>query len=685
MGNNVPVKRSAWLKRWATDVPTRTGAIAAAWSLPGSLARGLQPRSPVDQAIASGVVVAFNFQMTAATWASVAALAAVRPGRRATPVTTLAVAGGALLVAAAAAKATEKSAPDSLIAATCNSAAHRLGFSAIAGASATVWDHVLHTRLKLEPGIDTTLLPNIATGAVLASGLVIKRQMRARKYGDAAPDRKTVNRKNRKQLVQALGIGAATAVGLTALTVGEQFAAHQIERVLGKASGGDAGALGNLIAHGLILGGLTAGGVVGLRYVTSELQQRDDIVEPAYPQPPTSPYVSAGPRSAIPFDSMGKEGRRFVLMALDAESIEQVMGEKAVDPVRVVGGYESAPTVEERARLMVQDLKALGGFDRSLICIGSPTGVGYLNYTVTEALEYLARGDCATVVPQYALVPSALALPKTSEGISLTRMVISSIREEIESMPPHKRPRLVLFGESLGANIALDSAKNIPEMDRLDIESGLYLGVPFRTAFWKRWRPDHTSVDPDGRVVLVADAVAAVPDPANVTISGSHVMVIHDDDPVNKYNFTMIFQQPWWLGPPMTRPPLVPRETRFRPITSFVLATVDIKNGMQSKPGEFIRRGHDYRIDARAGLQLAFGLPASQAQVDAIETALREREQEWATIRMVARNIDRAKRAISQTLAAWGQKNVIDLADLDPASMTVKPSLVERLGSTPVG
>jgi len=45
-------------------------------------------------------------------------------------------------------------------------------------------------------------------------------------------------------------------------------------------------------------------------------------------------------------------------------------------------------------------------------------------------------------------------------------------------------------------------------------------------------------------------------------------------------------------------------------------------NGMQSKPGTFVRRGHDYRIDIVTGLIRAFGLRATQQQEAAVEEAL---------------------------------------------------------------
>jgi uncharacterized membrane protein len=423
------------------------------------------------------------------------------------------------------------------------------------------------------------------------------------------------------------------------------------------------------------------GGVAAVRGVTSRLQRRDDIVEPAYPKPPTSVHVSAGPASSMGFDTLGKEGRRFVLMALTPDDITAVMGEPAIEPVRVVGGYESSDGIDERARLTLQDMSDCGAFDRGLIVVGSPTGVGYFNYSLAEALEYLTRGDCAIVVPQYALVPSALALTRTTEAEELTRLILDGIRERLATIPAHDRPRVVLAGESLGANIALDVAHDVdgiaslPVLQQLGVDGGLYLGVPFRTRLWDAWRHAPHEVDPAGDLQLVSQ-----PDEASPLPSGSmrHLMVVHHDDPVNKYSYDMVLQPPWWMGPPATRPPLVPRETKFRPITSFVLATIDLLNGMQSKPGTFVRRGHDYRIDLCEGSQQAFGLTCTPEQGAAIERALREREQEWATRRMVARKIDKARRAIQRQLAEWGTPS-IDLADLDPEAI-LEPRKTSRLG-----
>jgi uncharacterized membrane protein len=659
--------RSGWITRWATDAPIQAGIAGASWSVSGTFARGLLPRRPMQQAVATGVVAATHYQLTATAWATLQALGALpgqRPGTRA----NLVIAGTGIVAGLSTAAIANRYSEDSLVAGATAMAGRITAFAALAGGSSELWDQLLHKRLGLQPGLDTTLLPAVATGGAVVAFSILSRSRRASKYGVVAPERHAVAGFGLQAALKAGAVGAASGLAFAAATTGEQIAAHALENGLAAILRRDPGALGTLVAHALILSTMTAGGVVALNEVTGRIQRRDDIVEPAYPNPPVSMHVSSGPASAMPFDSLGKEGRRFVLMALTPSAITEVMGEPAVEPVRVVGGYESAEDIDERARLTLADMEACGAYERGLICVGSPTGVGYFNYSVAEALEYLTRGDCAIVVPQYALVPSALALTRTGEAEHLTRLVLEGVRRRVSAMPEDRRPRVVLIGESLGANVALDVARSstdhafIPVFDELGVDGGIYFGVPFRTRAWNEWRADPVDVDPQQRLTLVSQPDDVAPARPGEEL---HLMVVHHDDPVNKYSFRMIVQPPWWLGAPATRPPLVPRETKFRPITSFVLATVDLFNGMQSKPGTFIRRGHDYRIDIREALQNAFGLTASAEQAAAIETALREREQQWATRRMVARKLDKARRSIERQLAEWGSPG-IDMADVDP-------------------
>ena len=662
--------RPHWISRWSTDTAAQAGVIGAAWSGAGSQARGLLPRSPVDQAVATGVTAAIHYELTATAWASLEALAS-RPGTRPGTTARVVVASGAIAGGYATAFAASKAAAHNRPAAIAYAAGRQIAFAGISGGAASLWDDVLHKRMHLRPGLDTTLVPNVLTGAAIAAGNVYFALRRAHKYGVVNPDNHRVDGLNARSLLTATGIGAASFVGLSTLVVGEQIAAHGLERIMRTVIRRDPGAAGAFVAHATLLGAMGLAGTYALRKVTNRLERKDDIIEPAYPAPPTNPHVSAGPRSDMPFDSIGKEGRRFVTMALTHDQITAVMGEPAVDPVRVVCGYESAEDLKQRARMGIADLEACGGFERSIICVASPTGVGYVNYTIIEALEYLTRGNCATIVPQYALVPSALAMPKTIDGVMLTRYVLEGIQQRLAAIPAERRPRVVLMGESLGANVALDVSTvpgpfvGVPALEHLGVAGGVYFGVPFRTEFWKRWRENPEAMDPEHEVTLVSDPEQAPPLPAGQM---RQLLVVHDDDPVNKYAYAMVLQPPYWMGAPSTRPPMVPRETRWRPITSFVIATVDLKNGMNSKPGTFVRRGHDYRIDARLGLQRAYGLVCTDEQGESIDRSLRDNETAWAARRMIARKMDRARKSIQSTLAKWGSPQ-IDVADIDPGAL----------------
>jgi hypothetical protein len=144
------------------------------------------------------------------------------------------------------------------------------------------------------------------------------------------------------------------------------------------------------------------------------------------------------------------------------------------------------------------------------------------------------------------------------------------------------------------------------------------------------------------------------------------VQVIHHDDPINKFDYPILVRAPWWMGAPETRPPGVPRETVFRPVITFLISLVDLKNGMNSKPGVFVRQGHDYRIELREAVQLAYGLPATEEQAERIEAALRASEQEWATRRMVASRFAKARDSVKAQFARWGQD--ADSVDLDGLS-----------------
>ena len=145
-----------------------------------------------------------------------------------------------------------------------------------------------------------------------------------------------------------------------------------------------------------------AGLIAGLEYVNRQADAGGAAIEAAYSKQPTMLTVSGGPGSQIPFDTLSREGRRIVNMALPAAEITAVTGKPAMDPVRAFAGIATATQVDERVDLLMRELEDMGAFERKVLCFCSPTGTGYLNYVMMETLEYLTGGDCATFALQYS-------------------------------------------------------------------------------------------------------------------------------------------------------------------------------------------------------------------------------------------------------------------------------------------
>lgn len=670
------------LKHAVASPGARAGILAASATFASSFARGLLPRSVTDQAVITGSCAVIAYEMGTTVHSAAQTLALYSSGshgmrgRTAGPTRTLAVdlafIGAGTMIERSLPEHEEELAGISAV----RTAGTVLKVGGTAGAALSAIDLALETVLRKEVIARRSVLIDVAVGGSVAAYGLWKRHKRAEKYGLVDPDRKTIKSASVGAQVKAAGMGVACAGGLLVLVAVEDAIAQGVEWVLNeKVTGLDIGS--PLLGHAVSLGVLGFAGVWAHEHVKHKLERSDNVIEPAYFTPPTNPNVTAGPKSLFAFSDIGKEGRRFVLMTLTPEEITSVMGEPAQEPVRIVAGYETTKDTQKLAEMAFEEMVRLGAFDKSLICVAAPTGVGYVNYTFAEALEYLTRGDCAIVVPQYALVPSAMALFDTNEGIELQSKVIELARDYIDAMPSDKRPRLIQYGESLGAQVAMDvcGPAGVPGYDQLGLEAGLYFGVPFRTESWLRWRANRDELDPNHELMLVTQA----PDLVTAREEGKeipkHVMIIHNDDPVNKFSYRMTIARPWWFGPPATRPPMVPRETTWRPFFSFVICLIDLMNGMNSQPGKFVRRGHDYRIEICESVSIVYDLPCTIEQEQTIEAALRQREQDWATKRLVARKFMTAKDSITNTLGKWGVQipdmedvslHALEVADIDP-------------------
>jgi len=341
---------------------------------------------------------------------------------------------------------------------------------------------------------------------------------------------------------------------------------------------------------------------------------------------------------------------------LTRDEIENVMGLPAkCDPIRLFVGLDSSSVIEERVELLIDELVRTNAFDREVLCFASPTGSGYINYVLAEALEYLSLGDSAIATIQYSLLPSPMSLNRTGLAVEQNRAVMYGITGYLRGLPPEKRPKFVLFGESLGALTMQDiwQHRTVEAMERDFIHSSIFLGTPSATEFAKAWRFDREKMDPQGLMIELDNFGQFADLPEEQRNNLRHLLLSHYDDPIPKFGTNLLLRQPWWLGPINERPQGVPKSSKWRPGTTFVLTGVDLINAMEVIPGIFGRRGHDYREDIARFVSEIYDLPVTPSQLAKMEEALRNRELKWAQRRVVTEQVERAKEALTREMKSW--------------------------------
>lgn len=639
------------------SVTERVGIFAAVAVVGPTFEPGLQPRRTLHQAIATGLVstgTLLGVTLAESTIEAAGRIVARRigDGDTATGVATRVGFGiAANSVAALAARAIARALPphegESLRRGLVRTIAQRAGRTAemTTIASVLVGAGQYAERRWPETGWIARTPVAIPLGTAIAAWHIQRVRRRMRDYGNTSLD----------------GVSAAPSIGLAVTVGGAVWGLRLAERTLAL---GVTHVVRRLspsltpfawpIGHVVSLAGFGTVVVIGYQYAIRAVEQGGSAIEPAYRDAPTSSLVSGSPDSLVTFDSLSREGRRFANMVLDRAEIAEVMGEPAIaDPIRIFVGLAAAPTVADRVGLAIDELERTGAFDRSILCLASPTGSGYINYVFSEALEYLTLGDCATVTLQYSLRPSSLSLDRAATGIEQNTALLHAVTGYVRGLPDHRRPRVVLFGESLGAQTLLDTYRNrsVEALDRDRIDAALFLGTPAATRFARAWRADPDRIDPDGAMIEV-DSFAEFA--AEATEATRYVLLTHYDDPIPVFSPSLLVRQPGWLGdPPESRPPGVPRSTRWRPGTTFILTGVDLLNAMEVVPGRFTRRGHDYRQDIPDFVRALFAPPVSEERFARVQARLREREVHWAEQRVIAEQLARAREAIERELQTW--------------------------------
>ena len=327
--------------------------------------------------------------------------------------------------------------------------------------------------------------------------------------------------------------------------------------------------------------------------------------------------------SAEAWDSLGKEGRTFMGSGPSAVQISALTGRDAKQPIRVYAGRESSDSVDGVAQRVVNELERTGGFDRAVLAVVTTTGRGWVNDDVASAFEYVQGGDTAIAAMQYSFLPSPLAFIADRETpMAAGRALFNSVYAKWIDLPLDKRPKLVVFGESLGSYGGQAAFAGAQDM-ATRVDGALWSGTPNFTAQWQEITSSRDSGSREA-VPVIDDGqsirFAAYPEDLELDAPWNDSRVVywqHASDPIVWWSFDLLLNKPDWLAEPLGRD--VDPGMTWIPFVTFWQVTLDMVFSADVPPGH----GHNYGADA-ADMWARILHPDnwSQSDTDAIRRAL---------------------------------------------------------------
>jgi uncharacterized membrane protein len=341
----------------------------------------------------------------------------------------------------------------------------------------------------------------------------------------------------------------------------------------------------------------TLGNGILLRTVLHQLDssyRHIDALLPAELSAPGDAAKSGSAKSFVSWASLGAQGRERVVAAPSKSEIASLTGGAAMEPLRVYVGLNSAETVDERAALALAELKRVGAFDRAVLVIATPTGTGWVDPSGMAPLEVLSRGDIASVSVQYSYLPSWLSLlVEPDYGADTARAVFRVVYDYWRTLPKELRPRLYLFGLSLGARNSDLSA------DFLDViadpyHGALWVGPPWDSETWRRVTAMRAAGSPVWLPRFRDESLFHFTTQHN-ELSASEirwgpmrmVFLQYPSDPIVFFESASLWRPPSWM---QQRAPDVAPEIYWIPVVTFVQQICDMMTATTTPRGV----GHVY-------------------------------------------------------------------------------------------
>lgn len=367
-----------------------------------------------------------------------------------------------------------------------------------------------------------------------------------------------------------------------------------------------AAALVAILAVGTLNGVVTRVVMSGLNDSFAAINDETDADTVA----PTNSNRSGGPGSLISWDSLGRQGRIFVSNASSTAELSTFNGVAATDPIRAYAGLASADGYRPEAELAADELERAGGLQRSVIAVGTTTGTGWINESTARSLEYLYNGDTAIVSMQYSYLPSPISfLVDQERARAAGHELFEAVYAKWSQLPENSRPKLVVFGESLGSFGGESAFAGIADL-AARADGALFIGPTYTNDVWLQATDDRDPGSPqwlpiyrDGRNARFVSEASDLNRPGTPWPGPRIVYLQHPSDPITWWSPKLAVAKPDWLRE--TRGRDVLDSVRWIPLVTFLQVSADMADSNSVPDGH----GHTFHADIANSWAAILGPP----------------------------------------------------------------------------
>ncbi len=348
--------------------------------------------------------------------------------------------------------------------------------------------------------------------------------------------------------------------------------------------------LGIAVLNGVIVRG-------AMSVLNKTFSSVNDELDPNLPAPTTA-LRSGGPGSLASWASLGHQGRIFLHGGPTVAQLSEFNKAPATEPIRAYAGLNSAKGIRATAELAAAELERQGGLKRKIIAVATTTGTGWINAAEADSIEYMYNGDSAIVSMQYSYLPSWLSFLVDKENARQAgEALFEAVDEKVRALPEGQRPKIVVFGESLGS-FGGEAPFLRPNNIIARTNGALFSGPTFNnsmrdyiTANRDEGSPEWLPIFDEGANVRFAARADNLGRPDTTWGNPKIAYLQHASDPIAWWTPDLLFAEPDWLREP--RGYDVSKDMNWIPVVTFLQVAADMAVAVDVPDGH----GHRYVKD----------------------------------------------------------------------------------------